>query len=120
MLGRGTLPERRQCYQAHRGAVLGGAHDSDRKRSKGLLAVGIIEGDRKEVLRIIGDEHMLFELAADPGEPRNLVDATSRPTSELLACLAEVSEGLGALDRLAAQKLDDETVERLRALGYLD
>jgi hypothetical protein len=31
-----------------------------------------------------------------------------------------VSEGLGALDRLASEKLDDETVEQLKALGYIE
>ena len=49
-----------------------------------------------------------------------LATVDSRPSDELIACLAEVSDGLGSLDRLATQKLDDETIEQLKALGYLD
>lgn len=117
----GEAPEERlHCYQAHRGAVLGSSHDSERKRSKGLLAVGVIEADRKEILRIEGDEHEVFDLGADEGELTNLSRADEQPSRELLICLGDVSEGLGSLDRLATQKLDDETVERLKALGYLE
>jgi len=113
-------PERTHCYQAHRGAVHGGTHDSDQARSKGLLAVAVIEGDRKEILRIIGKDHLLFNLSTDPGEIDNLVTIDSSPSEALLACLGTVSQALGALDRLATQKLDDETVEQLKALGYLE
>jgi arylsulfatase A-like enzyme len=113
------VAERRSCYQAHRGAVHGG-RDSDRKRSKGLLAVAVIEGSRKEILHLVRDEHLVFDLGADPQELRSLVGLRSRASSELLGCLAEVSRGLGALDRLAADTLDGETVEQLRALGYLE
>jgi arylsulfatase A-like enzyme len=113
------VAERRRCYQAHRGAVHGG-RDSDRKRSNGLLAVAIIEGTRKETLHLFRDEHLVFDLGADPEELRSLVGLQSRASSELLGCLAEVSQGLGALDRLAADTLDEETVEQLRALGYLE
>jgi len=111
--------ERRRCYQAHRGAVHGG-RDSDRKRSNGLLAVAIIEGTRKEILHLFRDEHLVFDLGADSEELRSLVGLQSPASSELLECLAQVSQGLGALDRLAAETLDEETVEQLRALGYLE
>ncbi len=112
--------ERTHCYQAHRGAVHGGTHDSDQKRSKGLLAVGVIDGDRKEILRIIASEHLSFDLTEDPLELDNLVTIDSAPSEALLACLGTVSQALGALDRLATRKLDDETVEQLKALGYLE
>jgi len=113
------VAERRHCYQAHRGAVHGG-RDSDRKRSNGLLAVAIIEGTRKEILHLFRNERLVVDLGADPEELRSLVGLQSRASSDLLACLAEVSQGLGALDRLAAETLDDETVEQLRVLGYLE
>ena len=113
-------PERTHCYQAHRGAVHGGTHDSDQKRSKGLLSVGVIEDDSKEILRIIGKEHLRFDLTEDPLELDNLVTPDSAPSEALLACFATVSRALGALDRLATQKLDDEMVEQLKALGYLE
>lgn len=112
-------PERLLCYQAHKGAVLG-EHDADRKRSKGLLSVGIVEGSRKEVLRVKDNTHRLYDLNADPGELDNRVKEDGPPSDHLLECLGIVSEGLGALDRLTAKKLDDETVEQLRALGYVE
>ena len=114
------VPERAHCYQAHRGAVHGGTHDSDRKRSKGLLLVGIVDGDRKEILTLNPQGRELYDLVADPGELKNLAAVQSQPSDQLLACLAEVTSGFGNLDRLSTQKLDAETVEQLRALGYLE
>jgi arylsulfatase A-like enzyme len=111
--------EASRCYQAHKGAVHG-SRDSDRARSKGLLWVGVIEGHRKELYRVGRQVLQVFDLEADPGELESLASADGEASEELLACLASVSEGLGSLDRLATQKLDDETVERLKALGYLE
>jgi arylsulfatase A-like enzyme len=118
--GEGPLAERTVCYQAHRGAVHGGSHDNERKRSKGLLWVGVIEGNRKELIQVNRQYLQSFDLGSDPGELVNLASTDSRPSQQLLACFAEISTGLGALDRLATQKLDDETVEQLKALGYLE
>jgi arylsulfatase A-like enzyme len=112
-------PERTICYQAHKGAVHG-ERDSDRKRSKGLLSVGVVHQDRKEILRVKNNSPALFDLAADAGELANLDIATEPPSDPLLECLGTVSEGLGALDRLVTKKLDDETVEQLKALGYIE
>ncbi|HQP43668.1 MAG TPA: sulfatase [Thermoanaerobaculales bacterium] len=117
--GRGRPAATAACYQAHRGAVKGDS-ESDRARSKGLLEVGTINGDRKEVLRIPGNERRLFDLDADPGELHNLADPGSTPGPELVRCIGEISDGLGSLDRLSTGKLDHETVEQLRTLGYLD
>jgi len=112
-------PERTICYQAHKGAVHS-ERDSDRKRSKGLLSVGIVTHDRKEIFRIKNGSHLLFDLKVDPGEFNSLLAADAQPSERLLECLGTVSEGLGALDRLATKKLDDETVEQLKALGYIE
>jgi arylsulfatase A-like enzyme len=114
-----ALAERTLCYQAHRGAVHGGTHDNERKRSKGLLWVGVIEGDRKELLQVNRQYLQTFDLGADPRELQNLATTGTRASDQLLACFVEISTGLGNLDRLATQKLDDETVEQLKALGYL-
>lgn len=115
-----AVAERISCYQAHRGAVHGGTHDNERKRSKGLLWVGLIDGDRKEIFQVNRQYLQIFDLAADPEELENLAPTGSRPSDGLLACVAEISTGLGNLDRLATQKFDDETVEQLKALGYLE
>jgi arylsulfatase A-like enzyme len=117
--GRALPPERVICYQAHKGAVHG-ERDADRKRSKGLLSVGIVEADRKEILRVKNNSHMLFDLTGDPFELDSLVDDNGPASNPLLECLGSVSEGLGALDRLTSKKLDDETIEQLKALGYIE
>jgi arylsulfatase A-like enzyme len=118
--GGDALDERIGCYQAHRGAVHGGTHDSDKKRSKGLIWVGVIKGDRKELFKVDRQVLQVYDLAADPGELESLVAANAIPSEELAACLARVNDGLGNLDGLEVNTLDDESVEKLRALGYLE
>jgi arylsulfatase A-like enzyme len=120
VLGSAELDERVGCYQAHRGAVHGGTHDNDRKRSKGLLWVGVINDDRKEMIKVSRKLIQIYDIAADPGELQTLAPVDAKPSDSLAACLARVAKGLGSLDKLATQKLDDETVEQLRALGYLE
>jgi arylsulfatase A-like enzyme len=117
--GRTEAVEEERCYQAHRGAVHG-APESERARSKGLLSVGRIDGHHKEIIVLKGHRRQLFDLVEDPGELRSLVDPSSAPTDELVQCLGEISESLGSLDRLKVEKMDDETVEQLRALGYIE
>ena len=118
----GDEPEERTgCYQAHRGAVHGDkARDSDKKRSKGLLWVGVIHDDIKEIIKVSRQIIQEFNIADDPGELETLAAASDQPSDALAACFARVTEGLGSLDTLATQKLDAETVEQLKALGYLE
>jgi arylsulfatase A-like enzyme len=119
--GADELAERVGCYQAHRGAVHGdSARDSDKKRSKGLLWVGVIEGDRKEIVKVSRQVIQIYDLGTDPKEVDNLAPIDAKPTDALAACFARIADGLGSLDKLAVQKLDDETVEQLKALGYLE
>jgi choline-sulfatase len=118
--GRAPAPGGPSYFQTHRGAVHGGTHDSEKKRSRGLLSVAIITDDRKEILTLDPQQRQLFDLTDDPGELQNLVGSQTQASDALLSWLARVSAGLSALDRLATQNLDSETVEQLRALGYLD
>jgi arylsulfatase A-like enzyme len=111
--------DRAICYQAHKGAVHG-THESELARSKGLLSVGLVRDERKEILRVKNNSHMLFDLRDDPQELVNLAAEDSGPSPELLRCVGSISDALGSLDRLTTKKLDDETVEQLRALGYLE
>ena len=96
------------------------ARDSDKKRSKGLLWVGVIHDDRKEMIKVNRQVIQIYDIAADPGELTTLASVDTRPSDDLAACLGRITEGLGSLDKLAVQKLDDETVEQLKALGYLE
>jgi arylsulfatase A-like enzyme len=111
--------DRAICFQAHKGAVHG-THESELARSKGLLSVGLVRDERKEILRVKNNSHMLFDLGEDPQELTNLVTVDSSPSPDLLRCVGSISDALGSLDRLTTKKLDDETVEQLRALGYLE
>jgi arylsulfatase A-like enzyme len=84
------------------------------------------EGGLKLVVSSKGDA-LLYDLAADPGETRDL--AAERPADlarmqERLSVLS-TEIGLPALDAPlaaegAAPELDEATVERLRALGYTE
>jgi hypothetical protein len=84
------------------------------------LAVGRIDGNSKEIFDVTNNTRRLFDFEKDPGELDSLVDPDSAPSAELVQCIGEISEALGSLDRLKTQKMDDETVEQLRALGYLE
>jgi arylsulfatase A-like enzyme len=106
-------------YQAHRGAVLT-QHDSETARRSGLLAVATLEGARKEILRAKNERRSTFDLATDPGEIDDLALGPAGPTAALVEWLARVSSALGELDVEPPPPLDDETIERLRALGYAD
>jgi arylsulfatase A-like enzyme len=84
------------------------------------------EGDLKLVVSSKGDA-LLYDLAADPGETRDL--AAERPTdlARMQARLAAVSAeiGLPAIDAPLAEgggapELDEATREQLRALGYVE
>ncbi|MCB1055606.1 MAG: sulfatase-like hydrolase/transferase, partial [Acidobacteria bacterium] len=106
-------------HQAHRGAVHG-TGDEDRVRRRGLLEVGIVQGTTKEVLRLKGaDTLSVFDLAQDPGE-KSAAKAGGEVPKHLGGWLAEVNAGLTAADNLPAPALDEESLEQLRALGYID
>ena len=61
-----------------------------------------------------------FDFEADPREITDLTGDDSSASVELMTCLGEVATGLKSLDRLAHTSLDAESVEQLRALGYLE
>jgi hypothetical protein len=70
---------------------------------------------------------LLYDLAADPGETRDLAAERPADLARMQARLAEVSAeiGLPAIDAPlategAAPELDAATRERLRELGYVE
>jgi arylsulfatase A-like enzyme len=117
--GAAPPPERMTRYQAHRGAVIS-KHESDLARRSGLLEVALIEGSRKEIVRVQSGARRIYDLDDDPGEKRSLTDSKSTPTSRLLAWLHSVYTGLTSADSDAPEPLDEETAERLRELGYVE
>jgi arylsulfatase A-like enzyme len=87
----------------------------------------VVRGEVKAVFRPAGQGDLLFDLAADPREERNL--AAERP--DLLAELRLLADARSEADRRLAAELESleaiererpltpEELERLRALGYV-
>jgi len=107
-------------YQAHRGAVLS-KHDSDLARKAGLLEVGVIDRNRKEIFRLEKQRRWVFDLENDPQEVDSLSPIKQAPTEGLTGWMRTVFEGLDEFDQtIIPQALDKESAEALRSLGYVD
>jgi arylsulfatase A-like enzyme len=106
-------------YEAHKSAVLT-AHDSDLARRAGLIDVGLLQRGQKEILRVKNGRHRRFDLSSDPGELTDLSAKRARPTEALEEWLSQIATTLLNLDREIPEPLDEESIERLRALGYAD
>lgn len=119
-LAGGPAPTGRITYhQAHKGAVQ--RRGNKNARRQGLLEVGLVEGSSKELIRVKNDAvHRLFDLAADPGELVSAAPEGAVPSDTLEAWLERVREGLVLSDELPPPALDAESIEQLRALGYID
>jgi arylsulfatase A-like enzyme len=112
-------PDRITRHQAHRGAVLS-RHDSDVKRRSGLLSVAVVQNRHKEILRVKRQHHLRFDLQADPAELTDLGPPETGLAEGLEEWMRVVDRGLSTADEEPPTPLDDETIERLRALGYAD
>ena len=113
-------PNRVTRYQAHRGAVLS-KHDSDLARKAGLLEVGVIDRNRKEIFRLEKQRRWVFDLENDPQELDSLSPIKQAPTEGLTGWMRTVFEGLDEFDQtIIPQALDKESAEALRSLGYVD
>jgi arylsulfatase A-like enzyme len=110
--------ERVTSFQAHKGAVLGHGEGGN-ARAGGLLEVAVLKQGRKEILRLSGARR-LFDLRNDPRESKNLAAGDARPSPALADWLSRVQQGLKSLGNLPAAELDPESIERLKALGYID
>jgi arylsulfatase A-like enzyme len=95
------------------------AENTGPKSIGGLLSRTYRDGDMKLLWRADG-RHELYDLLADPGERRNLVTdepATARALEDRLETWRRTME-----DRrlsTADADYDEETLERLRGLGYV-
>lgn len=119
--GDAEMPSQRTTFhQAHKGAVQ--RRKNPNARRLGLLAVArVTDGAVKEVVTVKTEpaELQLIDLIKDPREGRSSA-AGLEPTSEVLAWLNEVREGLEVSDELPPPFLDKESLDQLRALGYID
>ncbi len=110
--------ERVTTFQAHKGAVLGHGEGGN-ARAGGLLEVAVLAHGQKEILRLAGARR-LFDLVSDPRESKNLAPTDGRPSPALAEWLSRVQQGLKSLGNLPAAELDPESIEQLKALGYID
>ncbi|HEX6200325.1 MAG TPA: sulfatase [Thermoanaerobaculia bacterium] len=117
--GDAEAPDRVGYFQAHKGAVQFD-HTSEAARADGLLEVGKVTGSKKEILDVVSGAVRIYDFRADPGEVRNLAPAGAKPSPDLATWLQAVRAGLRASSDIPAAKLDAESRERLRALGYVD
>ncbi|HSL84901.1 MAG TPA: sulfatase, partial [Thermoanaerobaculia bacterium] len=117
--GEAEAPARAGYFQAHKGAVQFD-HTSEAARADGLLEVAKVAGTRKEILEVGSGRVRIYDLARDPGELRNLAEPGAKPSPDLLTWLEAVRAGLRAASDIPPAKLDAESRERLRSLGYVD
>jgi choline-sulfatase len=103
------------CLQAHKGAVQS-VQQAERARRAGLLEVGRIDDGWLEAVHVASGRRRRLPIGGREGAPAFGGD----PSPELAACLEEVRAGLIENDRFVPPDLDAETVDQLRALGYLD
>jgi tetratricopeptide (TPR) repeat protein len=62
----------------------------------------------------------LYDLAQDPGEKNNVLDAHPKEFRELEAQLKALSGGSeGGVEKVASSQVDSRTMEQLKSLGYL-
>ena len=115
--GEESAPARRTRHQAHRGAVQG---EADKARQKGLLEIAFVENGRKEVFRPRKGARRVYDLEEDPEENENLVDEDSAISEALRQWLEDVEAALVEADVLPAKPLDEESLKRMKALGYID
>jgi arylsulfatase A-like enzyme len=105
----------------------GGRIELDDPQMKGDRRYRLLrDGDLKLVSTSLGQD-LLYDLAADPGETRDIAAERPEALREMRARMQSViaSLDLPALDApLAvgedAPELDEATRERLRALGYME
>ena len=112
-------PANRKLYfQAHRGAAQT-RKGADRLRRRGLLELGMIDGEFKELLRVRNTTRKLHNLINDPDELNSLCDKRSAVTEGFRRWALEVEQ---ALNRMPASTTDlsSQDIEMLRSLGYIE
>lgn len=112
LASRGAFVQRR-TYASQEGEL----SEAERESYEPGLKFAVVEPRWKFVHRTEGEDE-LFDLASDPHELENLVGRRSDEAERLGKQLRERIDALGA-QRRDAESVDDETIEQLRALGYV-
>ena len=66
------------------------------------------------------NRRQFYDLAADPLELQDLSEKKETPTEGLMTWMRTVFDGLVAVEDSPPEPLDEESVEVLRSLGYVD
>ncbi len=104
-------------HQAHKGATKGRSGEA---RQKGLLEIALVTAWHKETVRVKGGMRRLFDLRQDPYETTNEAPVGSTASPEASDWLSVVRRGLVEADLLPTTPLDEESLEKMRALGYVE
>lgn len=82
--------------------------------------LSLIQGNMKFIWNSHG-HHLLFDVASDPRENNNLLEANRMQAKSMEKMMVDYLAGLPLPDSASSlETVDDETVESLRALGYVD
>jgi arylsulfatase A-like enzyme len=86
-----------------------------------LVSRAAISGTRKYLLTLPEVREELYDLIDDPGETRNLFSAHPGPASELRRALENFEQTCERYPGVSKQiQLDQEQLEKLRSLGYVN
>ncbi len=84
-------------------------------------ALTMVRTERYKYIWASDEKHELYDLAADPGEARNVVDVLPRVTRDLDRRRQDWRTSFRKAEPTGdAPEFDAEVVERLQALGYLE
>ncbi len=82
--------------------------------------LSVIQGNMKFIWNSHG-HHLLFDVVSDPQENNNLLDAQREQAETMEKMMVGYLAGLPLPDSVSSHAtVDDETLESLRALGYVD
>jgi choline-sulfatase len=82
--------------------------------------VVIRSGTLKMIARRDASSVALYDLASDPGETHDLTSERRQDLARLRSYLEQWQKGLRPATASVAQEIDEETLEGLKALGYVD
>ena len=80
----------------------------------------MLQRNVKEVFRVNGGQRQLYDIGEDSGELFDLTRPKVAPTEGLLNWMRIVYNGLEQFEDAPPEPLDQESIDQLRSLGYVD